>query len=62
MDRTFADSLDDKSIQEKMADLEAELVCSSLQEHHWNQSAAARKLKISVQALRYKMEKLGIRK
>jgi hypothetical protein len=36
-------------LQEKLADYEKNLITSALQENEWNQSAAARRLKISVQ-------------
>jgi len=41
---------------------EAEILCKVLAAHQWNQSKAARALKISEQTLRYKMNKLGITK
>lgn len=53
--------LEQKSLPEKLADYERDLITTALQHNEWNQSAAARRLKISVQALRYKLYKLGIR-
>ncbi len=55
------DRLEQKSLQEKLAGYEKDLITSALEENKWNQSAAARQLKISVQALRYKIDKLDIR-
>ena len=48
----------DKSIEE----YEKELIRQVLADSNWNQSKAARKLKISERAIRYRMEKLGIKK
>jgi transcriptional regulator with GAF, ATPase, and Fis domain len=51
-----------KSLNESLAECEAQLIQQALQEHHWNQSQAARALKISEPNLRYRMNKLGITK
>lgn len=51
----------DRSLVESLAEVEAQLIREALSRSDWNQSRAARSLKISVQALRYKMTKLGIR-
>ena len=61
MKNNRADGIEQKSLQGKLADYERDLITSALQENEWNQSAAARQLKISVQALRYKIDKLGIK-
>lgn len=49
-------------IKQKKAALEKELLLSALKKHHWNQSAAARELGITEKAVRYKMQKLGVKK
>ncbi len=49
-----------KSLKESLAEYEEQLIRNVLLEHDWNQSQAARVLKIPVPTLRYKMGKLGI--
>jgi transcriptional regulator with GAF, ATPase, and Fis domain len=49
-----------KSLEESLAEHEEQLIRKALLAHDWNQSQAARVLKIPVQTLRYKMNKLGI--
>ncbi|RMF59259.1 MAG: sigma-54-dependent Fis family transcriptional regulator [Calditrichaeota bacterium] len=56
----YDDALAPKSLTERLADYEAQLIREALDRHDWNQSRAARALKIPVQTLRYKMKKLGI--
>jgi transcriptional regulator with GAF, ATPase, and Fis domain len=51
-----------KSLNESMAECEAQFIRQALQENNWNQSQAARALKISEPNLRYKMNKLMIAK
>ena len=51
-----------KSLAVKLAEYEEDLIREALTSHNWNQSRAARALKIPVQTIRYKMDKLGIRK
>jgi transcriptional regulator with GAF, ATPase, and Fis domain len=51
-----------KSLAVKLAEYEEDLIRQALTAHDWNQSRAARSLKIAVQTIRYKMDKLGIRK
>jgi transcriptional regulator with GAF, ATPase, and Fis domain len=60
MKNSVADRLEKKTMQEKLAAYEKELILAALHENGWHQSATARMLKISVQALRYKMNKLNI--
>jgi len=48
------------SLNERMEDFEKQIVQQALIDHDWNQSKAARALKISEQRLRYRMTKLGI--
>ncbi len=50
------------SLEEKMAEEEAAIIREALLRVGWNQSRAARLLKISPQTLRYKMKKHHIRK
>ena len=49
-----------KSLAESVSEFEEKIIRETLIANDWNQSRAARALKISVQALRYKMNKLGI--
>ncbi len=49
-----------KSLTESLAEYEAKLIRQTLMDNDWNQSKAARTLKISEQTIRYKMGKLGI--
>jgi transcriptional regulator with GAF, ATPase, and Fis domain len=51
-----------KSLQEDLAEYEKHLIRQTLMQNNWNQSKAARILKISERTMRYKMEKLGINK
>jgi len=49
-----------QSLTEGLAEYEAQLIRQTLIENDWNQSQAARALKISEPNLRYRMNKLGI--
>lgn len=49
-----------KSLSESVAEYEAKLIRQALIENNWNQSKAARVLKVSEQTIRYKMGKLRI--
>lgn len=51
-----------KSLDERVADFEKEQIKKVLIDYHWIQSRAARALGISEQTIRYKMQKLGIKK
>jgi DNA-binding NtrC family response regulator len=51
-----------KSLEESLAEHEELLIRQALIKNNWNQSQAARDLKLQVQTLRYKMKKLGIEK
>jgi transcriptional regulator with GAF, ATPase, and Fis domain len=50
------------SLEKNLADYENKLIRKVLIECNWNQSKAARQLKISEHTIRYKMKKLGISK
>jgi len=50
------------SLEEDLADYEKRLIRRTLEETGWNQSKAARILKISERTMRYKLEKLGIKR
>ena len=52
----------DNSLEENLAEYEDKLIRRVLIECNWNQSKAARQLKISERTIRYKMNKLGISK
>ena len=56
----FEETYVTKSLEESLAEHEEKLIRQALLENDWNQSQAARLLKIPVQTLRYKMSKLGI--
>ena len=51
-----------KPLKKSIEEYEKELITKVLADNGWNQSKAARSLKISERAMRYRMEKLGIRK
>jgi transcriptional regulator with PAS, ATPase and Fis domain len=51
-----------KSLSQSMNDYEAEIIKKTLVDNNWNQVRAARILKISEAAIRYKIKKLGIKK
>ena len=51
-----------RSLEQSIEDFEKELMIRALTDNNWNQSKAARSLKISERAMRYRMEKLGIKK
>ncbi len=48
------------SLDEQLARYESRLIRQALEQCHWNQSEAARRLQISEQRLRYRMKKLNI--
>ena len=48
------------NLGERLERLEHQLIVEALEDNHWVQTRAARKLGISERVLRYKMEKLGI--
>lgn len=49
-----------KSLKDRMLEYEKQILQQALLENDWNQSAAARALKISEQLIRYRMRKFGI--
>jgi transcriptional regulator with GAF, ATPase, and Fis domain len=51
-----------KPLHKSIENYEKELITQALADNNWNQSKAARTLKISERAMRYRMEKLGITK
>jgi transcriptional regulator with PAS, ATPase and Fis domain len=51
-----------KSLPENLVEYEGKLIRQALEASNWNQSRAARFLKISVQNLHYKITRLGIEK
>ena len=50
------------SLEKNILDYETKLIRKVLIECNWNQSKAARQLNISEHTVRYKMNKLGIRR
>jgi len=51
-----------KSLPDHIADFETQLIRQALEANNWNQSQAARQLRIPVQTLHYKLNRLGIGK
>ncbi len=49
-------------LKERLQDLEREMILASLERHNWIQTRAAEDLGISERVLRYKMERLGIKR
>jgi DNA-binding NtrC family response regulator len=49
-----------KSLNETLSDYEEKIIRSTLNDTNWNQSKAARILRVSEQTIRYKMAKYGI--
>ena len=52
----------DKALPNRVAEFETRLIRLALEANEWNQSQAARQLRVPVQTLHYKMNKLGIAK
>jgi transcriptional regulator with GAF, ATPase, and Fis domain len=50
------------NIKRKKAMYEKEMILAALHKHNWNQSSAARELGVTEKAVRYKMQKLNIKK
>ncbi|MEN8167357.1 MAG: sigma-54 dependent transcriptional regulator [Pseudomonadota bacterium] len=51
---------DDLPLGDKMEEVERQAISQALEATHWNRTAAARKLGMSLRSLRYRLEKLGI--
>ncbi len=51
----------DESLENYLDDIERQKILEALQQTRWNKTAAAKVLGISFRALRYRLEKLGIR-
>ncbi|MBK1721001.1 sigma-54-dependent transcriptional regulator [Thiocystis violacea] len=53
--------LDDSvPLEDYLSDIEKRAILSTLEETHWNRTAAARKLGMTLRSLRYRLAKLGI--
>jgi two-component system response regulator PilR (NtrC family) len=50
----------DESLEQYMERIEAEEIASALDQNHWNRTAAAKQLGMSLRKLRYRMSKLDI--
>ena len=50
----------DQPLEDQMEELERQAITQALEETHWNRTAAAKKLGMSLRSLRYRLEKLGI--
>lgn len=57
IEKTNAESIE---LDSYLVDLEKEVILDALEQTKWNRTAAAKKLGISLRALRYRLEKLGI--
>ncbi len=51
---------DDQSLEEYLEQVERQIISKTLEDTHWNRTAAAKKLGLSFRALRYRLSKLGI--
>ncbi len=51
-----------KSLTNRLNEVEKKIILQALNENNWNQSQVARELDVSEQTIRYKIKKLGIRK
>ena len=50
----------DISLEESRGEIQRQAILRALEENHWNRTAAAKKLGMSLRALRYRLAKLGI--
>lgn len=60
-EQTVTDS-DASALNEYLGDIERKTILEALEKNRWNRTAAAKSLGISVRALRYRLEKLGLDK
>jgi two-component system response regulator PilR (NtrC family) len=49
-----------KPLEDYLGDIEKQAILKALEETHWNRTAAARKLGMSLRSLRYRLSKLGL--
>ncbi|HSO78655.1 MAG TPA: sigma 54-interacting transcriptional regulator, partial [Chromatiaceae bacterium] len=50
----------DISLEDSLGEIQRQAILLALEENHWNRTAAAKKLGMSLRALRYRLAKLGI--
>ncbi len=50
----------DQPLGDMLGDIERQAIIKALEETHWNRTAAAKRLGMSLRSLRYRLEKLGI--
>ncbi|RLJ21605.1 sigma-54-dependent Fis family transcriptional regulator [bacterium endosymbiont of Escarpia laminata] len=50
----------DQPLGDMLGDIERQAIVKALEETHWNRTAAAKRLGMSLRSLRYRLEKLGI--
>jgi two-component system response regulator PilR (NtrC family) len=50
----------DISLEDSLGEIQRQAILRALEENHWNRTAAAKKLGMSLRALRYRLAKLGI--
>jgi two-component system, NtrC family, response regulator PilR len=48
------------TLEDSVGDIQRQVILRALEENHWNRTAAARQLGMSLRALRYRLNKLGI--
>ncbi len=48
------------SLEDSLGEIQRQAILRALEENHWNRTAAAKKLGMSLRALRYRLAKLGI--
>ena len=48
------------ALDDYLGDVEKQSILQALEKTRWNKTAAARRLGISLRALRYRLEKLGL--
>jgi two-component system response regulator PilR (NtrC family) len=51
---------EDQPLEEYLEQVERQIITQTLEETHWNRTAAAKKLGLSFRAMRYRLRKLGI--
>lgn len=59
-ERVGPDSRDATPLEDYLGDIEKQAILKALEETHWNRTAAARNLGMSLRSLRYRLSKLGL--
>ncbi len=58
--RAPAPAADDRSLEDYLGEVERQAIVKALEATHWNRTAAARRLGMTLRSLRYRIAKLGI--